>query len=269
MPVMGITKQPVVFGDDVKHSVTVDIDFLVVDVASSYNVVLGRSTLCSLKAVVSQPHLCLKFPTPDGVGIVKGDQKMAKECYHTAISGTKYEKAIAITPEETARGDPAKKRKISAPEPFQSMSIEYVDQRPEDLEQEKRPGAVEPVEIIHAREGDSSKTFCIGTQMSGEEKVKLIICLRKNVDVFAWDTAEMPGLSAEVAVHKIPTDPLSKPVQQRCRPLYGEKELVVREEVERLFKVSFIREVMWPRWISKPVVVALKGSGGCVWITAF
>lgn len=163
VPVMGTTKQPVVFGDP-KFSITIDVDFLVVDVGSSYNVVFGRSTLCLLKAVVSQPHLCLKFPTPDGVGIVKGDQLMAKECYHTTISWIKYEMAIAITPEECARGDPGKKkeRKISTQEPLQSMSIEYLDQRPEDLEKEKRTGAVEPVEIISAREGDNSKTFRIG-----------------------------------------------------------------------------------------------------------
>lgn len=74
--------------------------------------------------------------------------------------------------------------------------------------------------------------------MTEEEKKALILCLRKNKDVFAWETAEMPGLSPEVTVHRIPTDPHNKPIQQRCRPQYGEKGEVVREEVERFFRAD-------------------------------
>lgn len=183
--VIGTIRQPVIFGEHARNRVIIDVDFLVVDVGSSYNVVLGRSTLCSLRDVISQPHLCLKFPTPEGMGIVKGNQVMARECYHMAIRGTKYEKAIAITLEEAARGDPAKHRKISAPEPFQSMNIEYLDQRPADLKKEARSGAAEPVEIISANKGDNSKTFRICTQMTKDEKRTLILCLRRNIDVFA------------------------------------------------------------------------------------
>lgn len=79
---------------------------------------------------------------------------MARECCHMAIRGTKYEKAIAISPEEAARGDPAKHRKVSAPEPFQSMNIEYLDQRPENPEKDEIPGAAEPMEIVLAKEED-------------------------------------------------------------------------------------------------------------------
>ncbi|GKV20500.1 hypothetical protein SLEP1_g30619 [Rubroshorea leprosula] len=42
---------------------------------------MGRATLCELKAVISQPHLCMKFPTPQGVGVLKGNQKMARAYY--------------------------------------------------------------------------------------------------------------------------------------------------------------------------------------------
>lgn len=47
--------------------------FYVVKVASSYNAILGRPMLTAIMAVTSIPHLKMKFPTPDGVGVVSGD----------------------------------------------------------------------------------------------------------------------------------------------------------------------------------------------------
>lgn len=57
------------------------IPFLLVDVESEYNMILGRPTLREFRAVVSQPHFCLKFRTPDGVGVVRGDQEVARRFY--------------------------------------------------------------------------------------------------------------------------------------------------------------------------------------------
>ncbi|KAL0411005.1 UNVERIFIED_CONTAM: Pro-Pol polyprotein [Sesamum latifolium] len=43
------------------------LKFLVVDVPSAYNVILGRPTLNTFQAVVSTYHMKIKFPTPGGV----------------------------------------------------------------------------------------------------------------------------------------------------------------------------------------------------------
>ena len=55
--------------------------FLVVDYLSAYNVILGRPTLNSWKAVTLTYHLMIKFPTDYGVGELRGDQVVARECY--------------------------------------------------------------------------------------------------------------------------------------------------------------------------------------------
>ncbi|GKV12351.1 hypothetical protein SLEP1_g23506 [Rubroshorea leprosula] len=57
------------------------VDFLVVKMDSAFNAIIGRATLCELKAVISQPHLCMKLSTPQGIGVFKGNQKMARTCY--------------------------------------------------------------------------------------------------------------------------------------------------------------------------------------------
>ena len=66
-------------------SVTKMMDFVIVDIKSAYNLIIGRPLLASLGAISSIRHLTLKFPTPRGVGIVKRDQLAARECYNISI----------------------------------------------------------------------------------------------------------------------------------------------------------------------------------------
>ena len=66
--------------------VTKEIDFLIVDCPSTYNIILGRPALNRLKAVTSTYHLKVKFPTAYGVGEIKGDQILVRECYQFALT---------------------------------------------------------------------------------------------------------------------------------------------------------------------------------------
>ena len=53
-------------------------NFMVVKGRSSYNAILGRPTLVAMKAVISIYHLCLKFLTPRGVRVIRGNQYEAR-----------------------------------------------------------------------------------------------------------------------------------------------------------------------------------------------
>ena len=66
--------------------ITKQVDFLIVDCPSSYNVILGRPTLNQLKAANSTYCLKVKFPTPHGIGEVCGDQLLARECYQVVLA---------------------------------------------------------------------------------------------------------------------------------------------------------------------------------------
>ncbi|GKV51993.1 hypothetical protein SLEP1_g58603 [Rubroshorea leprosula] len=89
-PIYGFDNQPVPVEGVITLSIYVgsepcfkmaSVSFLVVKMELAFNAILGRATLCELKAVISQPHLCMKFPTSQGVGVLKGNQKMARACY--------------------------------------------------------------------------------------------------------------------------------------------------------------------------------------------
>ena len=66
--------------------VTKEIDFLIVNCPSTYNIILGKPALNRLKATTSTYYLKVKFPTIHGIGEIKGDQVLARECYQAALA---------------------------------------------------------------------------------------------------------------------------------------------------------------------------------------
>ena len=57
---------------------------------------------------------------------------------------------------------------------------------------------------------DTYKYFQISTSMNDREKVEMLFLLQ-NVDVFAWNPYEVPGVDPEFIVHKLNVDPLFPP----------------------------------------------------------
>ncbi|GKV39926.1 hypothetical protein SLEP1_g47620 [Rubroshorea leprosula] len=217
VPVEGVITLPTYVGSEPRFRMA-SVTFLVVKMESAFNAILGRATLCELKAVVSQPHLCMKFSTPQGVGVLKGNQKMAKACYQDTFK--KVELAAASSGYENRR---------STKPGQQTMSISDIEHRPEGVEQKAEP--VEPVEIVPLNPDMPERTVRIGTKLTGKERAELLEFLWSNQDVFAWVMDEMPGIPAELTVHKLSTDPTKRPV------------------------AGFIRRVEYSEWVSNPVLV--------------
>ncbi|GKV29507.1 hypothetical protein SLEP1_g38433 [Rubroshorea leprosula] len=134
VPVEGVITLPIYVGSEPRFRMA-SVTFMVVKMESAFNAILGRATLCELKAVISQPHLCMKFPTPQGVGVLKGNQRMARACYQDTFK--KVELAAAPASAEGRK-----------PTQFgqQTMSISDIEHRPESVEQKAEP--VEPVETV-------------------------------------------------------------------------------------------------------------------------
>ena len=115
------------------RQLTRQLDFLVVDCLSSYNVIIGRPTLNKWKAVTSTYCLKVKFPTDNGVGEVKGDQILARECYQVVLVAKENH----------------------------TWMIE-----------EKEENKMEALETITLTEGEITKTTRIGTMLSLEMRNK-------------------------------------------------------------------------------------------------
>ena len=71
--------------------VTKEIDFLIVDCPSTYNIILVKPTLNRLTAVTTTYYLKVKFPTTHEVGEIRGDQVLVRMCYQaTLVSGENH-----------------------------------------------------------------------------------------------------------------------------------------------------------------------------------
>ncbi|XP_023895554.1 uncharacterized protein LOC112007443 [Quercus suber] len=117
------------------------IDFLVVDCPSSYNVIIGRPTLNKWRSATSTYCLKVKFPTDNGVGEVKGDQVLARECYQAVLAAKENH----------------------------TWTIE-----------EKEEDKIEAFETVKLDEEDATKTTRIGTTLSPEMKSRLVQFLKEN-----------------------------------------------------------------------------------------
>ena len=61
---------------------------------------------------------------------------------------------------------------------------------------------------------DDLEKFLIRAQLPLQEKEKLIEFLRKNVDVFAWNAYEMPGVDPSFICHHLNVSPSITPKKQ-------------------------------------------------------
>ena len=197
------------------RQLTRQLDFLVVDCPSSYNVIIGRPTLNRWKAAMSTYCLKVKFPIDNGVGELRGDQILARECYQ-AILATRENHTWIIGEEENK---------------------------------------VEALETVAPVEDGTAKTTKIGTTLSPEMRTRLIEFLKENLDVFTWSHEDKPGISPKIIQHKLNIHPERKPVQQRRRAFAFERDQAIAEEVTKLLTAGFIREVYYTDWLANVVLV--------------
>ena len=117
--------------------------------------------------------LKVKFSTKIGVGKVKKDQVLARECYQAVLAAKENH----------------------------TWMIE-----------EKEEENVEALETVELVDRELMKTTMVRMTLSPEMKEKLVQFLKNNRDIFAWSHEDMPGISTKIIQHKLNVDPKKKPV---------------------------------------------------------
>ena len=103
---------------------TTTAKFLIIDASSAYNMLLGRPSLNAIKSIPSAYHMMIKFPTESGVGMVRGDQRVARECYSASVK----QKAVDyVYMDEVDTRDEV----LTRPEPSEELELVSLD---DDLE---------------------------------------------------------------------------------------------------------------------------------------
>ena len=105
---------------------------------------------------------------------------------------------------------------------------------------------------------DPESFFQVGSELPPQEKETLIDFLKQNVDVFAWDAYEAPGVDPHFICHHLNVSPAVTPKKQPPRRPSKEHVEAIREEVIKLKKTGVIKEVFYPEWLANTVVVKKK-----------
>ena len=248
---------------------TLMVRYILVDADTTYNVLIERRMLNQLRAIVSTPHMAMKFPVSNGEIItVKADPKKARQCYmqslrvvpytlRTTMEGQAAQAVGKQSPETTECNNME-----SAPTPvLKDKSQEYgeIDLDPRAEFEENRPTFGEPLTTVTIS-ADQLHTTRIGLASSREIRKELERVLLANADLFALSPADMPRIDPDFMCHRLALLLQAKPVAQRKRKMKEERRTAVESEVSQLTKAGFIREVIYTTLLAN-VVMVKKASG--------
>ena len=166
----------------------------------------------------------IKFPIDYGVEELRGNQVVARECY---------------------------------------IAMLEMDGRQQTMCIEEQWAIVEPVEELEEVTLDNSRpeqTTRIGTLASWPVRQAFMAFLRDNQDVFAWSHEDMPEIDPSVIVHRLNVSPSFSPIRQKKRVFAQERDKVIADEVRKLLKADFIREVYYHDWLANMVMIK-KANG--------
>ena len=120
--------------------------------------------------------LKVKFPIENKVGVINGDQVLARECYQ-----------VVLVPKEN-----------------RTWIIE-----------EKNLEMIEALETVELVRGEPTKVTNVGANLSPNMKKGIMEFLKRNLDVFSWSHEDMPSILENVIQHRLNVDLGKNPAQQR------------------------------------------------------
>ena len=192
---------------------TENIRYLVVNVDSAYNILLGRPALNRLRGVLSTCHMKLKLPDLSGkVIVIKSDKKKANKFYENSL---KTRRGIFMVVEHP---------------PMEEAPVEEIPMEKDRIgvsrAENARERQLEPAENVVERQ-IGGKTFRLGGSLDQEEQNQVAEVISRHLDAFAWSASDMPGIDPDFLCHRLTMDPKVRPVHQRRRKFNEERRLVV------------------------------------------
>ena len=88
--------------------------------------------------------------------------------------------------------------------------------------------------------------------------------LKRNIDVFAWDACDAPGIDPAFIYHCLNVNPSITPKKQPPRRPSREHADAIRDKVMKLKRIGAIKEVFYPEWLGNTMVV--KKKSGKWWV---
>ncbi|VFQ79051.1 unnamed protein product [Cuscuta campestris] len=206
--VEGVIAVSVIVGDGA-HKAKLKMEFMVVSINCTHNMILGRPGLEDLECVISPYYLCMKFPTPSGIRVARGDQKLAQSCYVRITKKLPRDETMVVHAQEGMR-------KLEA-----------------------RPSAepAEEVEEVPLDPQVPERKVKVGATLTTSQRMRLVEVLAAYRVIFAWGPGDMPGVDPKIICHRLAVNPESRPVKQKKRFLSSERrEFISKERLTPYFQ---------------------------------
>ncbi|XP_074277653.1 uncharacterized protein LOC141601283 [Silene latifolia] len=196
--------------------------FQIIDVASSFNVLMGRSWIHAVRAMSSTLHRKIKIPFKDGTITI--------DATPIVVAGG------GMLPPNSDIENVAKDEQVEEEE----EEVEPPPQLVKGLEEyDQRNSMIEDIETINVGTTLEPQELKIGTTLDLVERQGFIDLL-------------------EIAEHRISIKPGFKLVKQKLRRMRSEWSLMVKEEIDKQLKAGFIKVSEYSDWVANVVSVTKK-----------
>jgi hypothetical protein len=202
-----------------------------------YNAIMGRGSINKFEAAIHGLYLCMKIPGRQGAIIVYGNQQAARNIERDFVPGQRNIHCLTAQRE--------------VPEATRPTANEL-----EKAQLQSNDGT----KTVPLDQATPKQTVIISEDLTSHDEERLISCLSKNKDVFAWSALDLVGVSRTIIEHSLGIDPSVRPKKQRLRKMSDEKTEVAKVEVHRLLEDNFIEPVAYPTWLANVVMVQKKSG---------
>jgi hypothetical protein len=202
-----------------------------------YNAIMGRGSINKFEAVIHGLYLCMKIPGPQGAITVYGNQQAARNIERDFVPGQRNIHFLTAQREVPKATSPTAKEHEKA----QLQSNDGTKTIPLD-------------------QATPKQTVIIREDLTSHDEERLLSCLSKNKDIFAWSALDLVGVSRSIIEHSLGIDPSVRPKKQWLRKMSDEKTEAAKAEVHRLLEANFIEPVAYPTWLANVVMVQKKSG---------
>jgi hypothetical protein len=198
---------------------------------------MGRGSINKFKAAIHRLYLCMKISGPQGVITIYGNQQTAHNIERDFVLGQRNVHCLTTQRE--------------VPEATRPTANEH-----EKAQLQSNDGT----KTIPLDQATPKQTVIISEDLTSHDEERLISCLSRNKDVFAWSALDLVGVSRTIIEHSLGIDPSVRPKKQRLRKMSDEKIEAAKAEVHHLLEANFIEPVAYPTWLANVVMVQKKSG---------
>jgi hypothetical protein len=213
------------------------VTFDIVDMVYPYNAIMGRDSINKFEAAIHGLYLCMKIPGPQGAITVYGNQQATRNIERDFIPGQRNVHCLTV------------QREV-----LEATSLTTKEHEKAQLQSNNGTKTV-PLD-----QATPKQTVIISEDLTSHDEERLLSCLSKNKDAFAWSALDLVGVSRSIIEHSLGIDPSVRPKKQRLRKMSDEKTEAAKAEVHRLLEANFIEPVAYPTWLANVVMVQKKSG---------